>query len=172
MSYFVFSESVVDLTTTAMNEETKNPEKERTPFSQFEVWSTVISIVGFVSVLIGLYLNERAVRTDTYLKTYGWTLEIDKVLVENAALRPYFTDNKPLNSATDSSKVEAIADYMLDIFDAVLNNKSYFETHAAAEEQWKKAVGDYFKKSPVLCQRFQSNLGMYSSALEEVYKSK
>ena len=137
-----------------------------------EVLTAGISIAGIIFVVITLKSNEHAISTGTYLQTYGWTLEIDKILIENPKLRHYFTDGDSLKIQDDSSayiKVEAMADYMLDNFDAVLNNTSYFERHDAAGKAWKKSVSNYFSKSPILCQRFLIDPEVYNPALKEAY---
>jgi len=137
-----------------------------------ELLTAGISIAGIIFIVITLRSNEHAVSTGTYLKTYGWTLEIDKILIENPKLRHYFTDGDSLKIPADSDahiKVEAMADYMLDNFDAVLNNTSYFERNDAAGNAWKKSVSSYFRTSPILCQRFLIDPEAYNPALKEAY---
>ena len=72
----------------------------------------------------------------------------------------------------EAGRVEAIADYMLDVYDAMLNNKTYFDIDKPTGEQWQKTISGYFRQSPVLCQRYLHNLALYGPALEEAYKYK
>ena len=135
----------------------------------------LISIGGFYYVYKGLQSNDRAVSTNTYLQTYGWTLEIDKILTESPRIRPYLLDYNTAKlqlSADDSIKADAIADYMLDNFDAVLRNKSYFEIDSSAGRVWKETVAQYFKNSPLLCKAFSMDSLSYSQELRDAFHKK
>ena len=86
-------------------------------------------------------------------------LEIDKVLIENPKLLPYFHRNKQIKpSHKDFELVMAVADLYLDFFDAF--GDDYVRSLSGMGENgkywalWEKYFQDAFALSPALCTRF------------------
>jgi hypothetical protein len=138
-----------------------------------QVLTLIISLAGFIVIIITLISNGHDVSTSTYLQTYGWTMEIDKIFIEKPNLKPYFMGGDSLKNKADTNcaKVEAVAEYMLDGFDAVLNNTSYFKIDPETGKDWEKTVSDYFRRSPDLRERFENERDLFGKHLNNVYDS-
>lgn len=132
------------------------------------------TIAGFALVILSLRSSEKVASTSTYLQTYAWTLETDKAFIDNPKLKEYlYADPKKLKDDTgyisNRPKLEAIAEYMLDSYDAVLNNKSYFNIDSETGIQWMKTVEDDFSKSAILSETFAPKAKLYGAQLNSAF---
>jgi hypothetical protein len=117
-----------------------------------------VSIASIGAVAISFYALKQ---TDTsarlgralsaYQEMVSRSEDVDKVLVEHPAMRPYFRDRKPLSHADeDYNLAAAIAEMRLDAFDALLEFPDLmgFESQA---ESWRNTARDAFRDSPLMC---------------------
>ncbi len=153
------------------NEFKKIPLKDR-----LGLW---LSVLGFLGVIITLYYNKKSLdannntaNIDTYLKTYAWTIDIDKALVDDPNLKCSLAkDWKTSNNPTfdEEAKATAFAEYMLDIYDAVLNNTNYFKDDTVTEQQWIDTIAQQFNDYPVLGDVFVPKCSLYGRGLNNAY---
>jgi hypothetical protein len=141
--------------------------------SLFELLTTIISVLGFAAVIWTIESGKKALTTNSYLQVYGWTYDIDKIFIEKPQLRHYFYEGDSiLPNDSNYQQVEAIAEFMLDNFDAVLNNEDYFKKDLEAKKAWVNYIRCSFHSSPILRTEFKNNLSSYRKELEDVYEYK
>jgi hypothetical protein len=91
--------------------------------------------------------------------------DVDKILVEHPAMRPYFRDSKPLSHADgDYNLAAAIAEMRLDAFDALLEFPDLMDFGRQAES-WRNTVRDAFRDSPVMCDLVASHRANYGPTI-------
>src|SRR5262249_13204210 len=91
--------------------------------------------------------------------------DVDKILVEHPAMRPYFRDKKPLSHADqDCNLAAAIAEMRLDAFDALLGFPDLMSFGSQAES-WRNTVRDAFRDSPVMCDLVASYKANYGPTM-------
>lgn len=140
--------------------------------------SLIISAGGFWLVYKQLKSNDEAVSMSTYLQTYGWTVDIDKAFIDDPKLKTYLYGDTATLNKTDTgfkkerAKVDAIADWMLDDYDAVLNNESYFKIVPDDGKLWMCTVSRGFHLSSILRAEFQKDSALFSPMLMEAYKQR
>ncbi|MFC0515176.1 hypothetical protein ACFFGT_13235 [Mucilaginibacter angelicae] len=139
------------------------------------VGGIVVSIVGLTLVIISLKSSEKIASTSTYLQTYAWTIDVDKAFIEHPEAKGYlYEDIAKLKSNSkykqDKAQLDVILELMLDSYDAILNNTSYFKIYPDQYQIWMKTVKDNFKRSAVLRMKFEMDSDEYSSLLDQAYK--
>lgn len=142
----------------------------------FELISIVISIAGFIIVILTLKDTENTLTAADSLIHAGlssqmsnWTIEIDKSFIQHPELRPYFYDNIPIDTNSgDYRRACNIAELMLDGFDAVMGNQ-YYKLTVKEKDMWRKWIFACFKQSPILRQIFDDTRDWYSAEIGEIY---
>jgi hypothetical protein len=104
----------------------------------YELIALIISFVGLVSLFV-IYLQAREIATQTkqsatslrstaYKAITDQVLEVDKLFIEHAKLRPYFYSGREISEDNpDYSEAEAVAEYELDFFDSAQHQLEYIE---------------------------------------------
>lgn len=155
--------------------------------SLYEKLSLVTSLIGSLSLVFIYYqilqtstsleASAKANIGDAYANIGAFTLDLDKIFIENPELRPYFYHGWEITETdTKYHAVMAVAEMQLDFFDATLTQLQIRPEEDAAEMEAEKALWDkYFVKSfsssRALCKRYaddedwyRENLKQYASA--------
>src|ERR1700749_517433 len=135
------------------------------------ILSLLVSLAGFIWVVKTLQSSDDTASTDTYLKTYEWTLDIDKAFIEKPQLKRYLDGDTTSSDGNNYNKqvTEAFAEYMLDSYDAVLNNTSYFKSHKDVQDQWLTTVASTFSKYCVMRKVYVKDSLLYGYQLKAAY---
>jgi hypothetical protein len=137
------------------------------PMTLHELLSLIVSIAGFVVVIITLALLIRQTREMTtqseyvaksvkyslYATASSHMLAVDEMFINHPALRPYFYSGKDISEDDPVyDKAIAVADFILDFFDYVLIQGQYFP-QVFRRQSWEPYMTDTFANSPVLCRQ-------------------
>ena len=131
-----------------------------------------VSIASIGAVAISFYTLKQAdtsARLSRALSAYQEMVsrseDVDKVLVEHPAMRPYFRDRKPLSQADeDYNLAAAIAEMRVDAFDALLEFPDLIG-FGSQVEGWRNTVRDAFRDSPVMCDLVASYKANYGRTI-------
>jgi hypothetical protein len=145
--------------------------------SLFEKLSLTLSIVGTISlifVVVQIRQTSQSLRASAFATVANYTMELDKVFIDDPDLRPYFYNGRDTNELDDKyNQVMATAEFELDFFDATLTQLELrpgeSKSEMRAEEMvWRKYIQDSFAKSPALCERIKSNPDWYRENLNDL----
>jgi hypothetical protein len=155
------------------------------PLTLYELLSLVISIAGFITVIISLVLLTRQTREMTLQSKYvasslektvyetasGRGFALDKIFIDNPELRPYFYSGKDIGEDDPCfDKVVAVADFILDFMDYIVLQPQHF-AQIFSPKSWEPWMKDMFANSPVLCGRLQEVEGRWhSKALADIMR--
>jgi hypothetical protein len=131
-----------------------------------------VSIASIGAVAISVFALKQAntsARQSRALSAYQEMVsrsgDVDKILVEHPAMRPYFRDKKPLSHADEDYNLgAAIAEMRLDAFDALLEFPDLMGFGSQAES-WRNTVRDAFRDSPVMCDLVASYKANYGPTM-------
>jgi hypothetical protein len=152
------------------------------PITLSELLSLIISVAGFITVIITLALLIRQTREMTTQTKYvadslkssayenleNRIFAVNEVFINSPELRPYFKSGKDINEKDPAyNKVMAIADMLLDFLDSLIMNTQRFP-QMYSYEWWNTFAIDSFANSPVLCKYLESNKDWYNSELIEL----
>jgi len=148
--------------------------------SLYEMLSLVISIAGFVAVIVTLVILTRQTRemstqtkyvaeslkSSAYGNVTAQVLKVDELFIEHPELRPYFYSSTHINE-NDSAYNKAIstAELILDVFDSVLLQTNQFP-QVWPHNWWEEYVMDSFANSPILCEYLNVRKDWYSGDLK------
>ena len=140
------------------------------PMTTYELLSLIISVAGFVTVIISIIMLIRqtremtlqtnlvaeSLRTATYEAVASQMFAIDEIFIRYPELRPYFYSGKDISeNDPDYDKVVAIAEFILDFFGSVLLQMQHFP-QVWPRKWWEEYFIDSFANSPVLCRYLES----------------
>ena len=136
----------------------------------------IISILGFAAGVIYTIRDAAKVwRADVYSKASPWVLDLDKAFVEHPELRVYFYKdgtNQPVytvpDTETNRAQVLAMAEYILDTYDAFLAERSKYGDVTLASD-WTTWMSDTFNDSPTLVRYIETHKRWYITG-ENFYK--
>jgi hypothetical protein len=151
----------------------------------YEMLSLVISIAGFIAVVITLILLMRQTRemtaqtkyvaeslqSNAYESLLNQVFSVNQVFIDSPELRQYFRSGKVI-SENDASydKVIAIADLLLDFIDSLMQHAHRFP-EMWPHQWWKEYAIDSFAKSQILCSHLESIKDLYSDDLIVLMRS-
>ena len=153
---------------------------EARPLTSFEALSLLIAVLGLVGaglsvlyVLQQLHTANHSLRMALLDTISNQLLRLDQFFVENPAFRPYFFANRspdPLEGNSDA--LEAVCDYVLDIFLAIIQRQRISNT---AWPDWNLSeMNDFirhvFEHSPMLRKHFQTVQGWYPPELIALWR--
>ena len=138
------------------------------------VATLLVSILGLFAVVVSYRSLKEAeasaqlastnARLSAYQQMVLQSANVEKVIIEHSAMRPYFRDGKPLKPGDEDYNLAAsIAELRLDAFDALLTFPAMmgFDREIGG---WRNTVRDAFKDSPVMCKVFADHKDNYGSA--------
>jgi hypothetical protein len=140
------------------------------PMTLYELLSLVISIAGFMTVIITLALLVRQTPEMTVQSQYvvsslektvyetaaGRGFAVDEIFIDDPKLRPYFYSGKEINEDDPYyHKVMAAADFILDFMDYIVLQPQDFSRVFSARS-WEPWMRDAFANSPALFRRLDS----------------
>jgi hypothetical protein len=161
--------------------------------TRYERASLAVITIGFLLVigsLLATWLQLKEVteqnRMTVHSQRQAPTLALDRLFVEYPELRPYFYDGLDIDKKNPSfSRVQAVAEMHLDVFDYKLKHAESFaayqlassgqsrDRHREVEKTWMR---DMLRTSPILRRYGQQRKGWYSPELhhllEEASKTK
>lgn len=131
-----------------------------------------VSTLGFTVVIASLIFLSRQTHeaaksneSGAYSNIANHMFEIDQVFINHPNLRPYFYEGAEIKpEASDYQQVLAVAETILDFFDAILVQKPYLKKLWQGN-WWDTYIEDGFRNSPVLCRRIDSGKNWYSDEL-------
>lgn len=128
----------------------------------YESVSLVISVIGFIGVIISLWLLNRqtGVFKSQLMESLAqsmtdYSLEISRLFLQHPDLRPYFFEGQVINEGhPDYRRAEALAEVILDIFWIMMAQAKRVRGREFRNEetrtQWAIYMGDCFATSPLL----------------------
>jgi hypothetical protein len=146
------------------------------PMSRYEGASLAVQVVGVILSVAALLfikktLDATNVQLDTALKqnrlsallgSLTYTLDLDRVLLQNPEFRPYFYDGKDIDEKhPDFAKVSLIAETHLDVFEYALKAKERFPSEHPFPDETDVWIKDMLKTSPVMRRYASSKKGWY-----------
>jgi hypothetical protein len=140
------------------------------PLSLYELMSLVISVAGFVTVIISIFLLNRSLKNDTYQGSANQMFAADQIFITYPDLRPYFYSGKDMSEDDPNyDRVIAIAEYMQDYFGAILIQCKRLP-HIWPQNWWLPYFKYVFANSPVLCRNLEASAGWYQKELIDLMK--
>src|SRR5260221_1706150 len=130
--------------------------------TSYESVSLVISVIGFIAVIVSLWLLNR--QTGVFKRQLmeslaqsmtNYSLEISRLFLQHPDLRPYFFEGQVIDEGhPDYLRSEALAEVMLDIFWIMMAQAKRVRGREFRNEetrsQWATYMGDCFATSPIL----------------------
>jgi hypothetical protein len=150
----------------------RNKNKERDSVFRWQyALSIVLSLIALFVSLHQYYIAREGVSVNEYNSGAYPEIELDKAYLANSELRPYFYENKHLDSNDPARmRVLALAEMSLDCFQVVLTQDKEHPNSASKEErdedfQW---IADSFKNSEVLRDYMDSHQSWYQKELRDL----
>jgi|GEM_PF-1758637 len=149
---------------------------ELKPLTLFELLSLLVSVAGFVVVIISILLLKRQISIADRGLREAWLvplkaqqLEIDKLFIERPHLRKYFYEGEPVvvGRADELAQVTATAEYILDHLAAVISQRTA-EGEPLTSTIWREYMKDSFALSPVLCSTLERHRRWYPRELYDI----
>jgi hypothetical protein len=136
----------------------------------------VIAALALIASVISLFVSWRTARHSAKITTYrsatDLTLDIDRIFVEHPGLRKYFYEAVDTNaeSAEVHSRVNAIAELMLDCFECIWDIRA---TYSAVDRgSWGHYVLDMLETAPAMKRMFEHRMQQdWYPALEDLKKA-
>jgi len=150
--------------------------------TRYEFLSLIISIAGFLSVLVTLFILVRqtkamtdqskylanALASSVYQTVTNTSFALDTMFMEHPELRPYFFDGKEIDEKDSNYEiVSAAAEFHLDYFISLLVQIKYFPERFGAVQAY---ILDEFAQSPMLCRYLEKRKAWYSDELVMLMK--
>jgi len=144
----------------------------------YERWSLVVNVSGIIAIVAGLTYSARQItemgrQTENAVlhSTLNNITDLDKVMVDNAALRPYFNAGKDIRpDHPDYQKAEAIAEMTLDVFDIITRQRKSFLQLWERTQTWDIWIKESFISSPLLRRYFEAKQQWYGPKLMRLYE--
>lgn len=146
------------------------------PITLFELLSLVVSVAGFVLVIISIYLlrrqlsiADRGLRESWLIPLKTQQLEIDKLFIDRPHLRKYFYEAEIVSdSKTDEyAQVAATAEYILDHLAGVISQRTA-DGKPLTSTIWREYMKDSFINSPALCMILEKHRRWYPKELYDI----
>jgi len=143
----------------------------------FEIFQTITSIVGILIGVTGfVFLYKQIRQINTSIKSgsnnnlYSQTIELNKFLIENHELRPYFYENKECFPANEHySKVEIYAEIYGDFWEHILEERENIGKYKFS--RWSEWMKDMYKNSPAIRNHLKENSEWYTKEFIDLFKS-
>ena len=127
----------------------------------FLIWQTLVMTAQTKQ-------QTEALQRDAIGAIHSSVLELDKMFLDNAHLRPYFYSGQDISPVSEFyDEVLSIAEYQLNLFE-VFWVQSYFARDLFTPEDWEaweEWMSEGFADSPILCKHLHDLQLMYSEAL-------
>jgi hypothetical protein len=132
----------------------------------------IASVVGFGIVIYQVWQLKRTVQSDTHSKLYAHYLEVNKLLLQNSYLRPYFYESKILDeSDLNHPNIRRDVDMMCEVVLGLLEH-AVLQKPNLPDDSWKNCwmayVYERYQKSPELARFFSGNRELYAKCLQDV----
>ena len=146
------------------------------PITLFELLSLIISIAGFIVVIVSIFLLKRQVsiadrglRETWLIPLKTQQLEIDKLFIDRPHLRKYFYEGEHMiDSRSDEYvQVTATSEYILDHLSGVISQKTS-DGKPLVSTIWREYIKDGFANSPALCSTLEKHKHWYPKELWDI----
>lgn len=146
------------------------------PITLFELLSLIVSVAGFVVVIISIYflrrqiiIADRGLRETWLIPLKTQQLEIDKLFIDRPHLRKYFYEGQiSSDSKSDEhAQVAATAEYILDHLAGVISQKAA-NGEPLTSTIWREYIKDNFVNSPTLCSTLEKHRHWYPTELYDL----
>lgn len=146
--------------------------KDRDPVFRWQyILPIVLSLLALSISLWQVHVANKGVSVNAYTAGSDPEIELDKAYLANHDLRPYFYENKHLDSNNPArTRVLALAEMSLDCFQVVLvqgtdNHDSLTKEEQEEDLNW---IAESFKNSEVLRDFLDSHQSWYSKQLRDL----
>lgn len=146
------------------------------PITLFELLSLIVSVAGFVVVIISIHLlrrqisiADRGLRESWLIPLKTQQLEIDKLFIERPHLRKYFYEAEPVSDSKSDeyAQVAATAEYILDHLSGVISQRTA-DGEPLTSTIWREYIKDSFINSPALCALLEKHRRWYPKELSDI----
>lgn len=143
--------------------------------SAYEKLSLLCSLLGLLVAIIGFYFIVRqikqvnsSIKSNTNNSLYSLTIDINKFLIENPNLRPYFygdAEGKQLDydfNHPHFHQIETLADIYITFWEYIFE-----ERNNLGEElfrTWEKWIQDIYNKSPAIQKHIRTSKKWYKKS--------
>ncbi len=104
-----------------------------------QIIGLLVSISGFIAVVISLRQVKRSLEAATYSRLYDELHEIHRVFIDFPAMRPCFYHNEIITKNSELyNRARAIAEMYLDIFEHIYMQRSYLPKNVISG--WDKYI--------------------------------
>jgi hypothetical protein len=129
----------------------------------------IVSIVGFIVIIIQLRQVKRSLQSDAHSKLYTHYLEMTKVFLQKPQLRAYFYEGKTLDQSTPHhgglrQEIDLMCEINLSLFEHAVVQKHNLPGDSW-DNCWKAYVQERYRSSPELKRFFAANRSWYAQAL-------
>ena len=141
-----------------------------------DVAQLLVTIIGFVFVVLQLGSLRRQIEGDTHADLYGQYMEMGKLFLRKPHLRPYFYDSTEINvTAANSGRIKQEVDMMCELITTLLEHAA-LQRHNLPGESWADCWRAYtyarFDSSSVLRQWWRANEEVYAASFRTIVNSR
>jgi hypothetical protein len=140
-------------------------ERPMTPPSWTDVVSTVITVLGFVAVIVQLRSAVRQLEIATVERLHSRMQAINEQFLARPHLRPFFYGGQAIGaeSETHSEEIRIMAEMFADFFEEITPQLHLMDETAATAS--RRYIADMVRQSPALRAHFREHAEWYSSGL-------
>jgi len=135
----------------------------------------IVGIIGFVFVWRQIKQVNTSIKSNTDNNLYSLTIDINKFLIGNPELRPYFygdangKEKEYDGKDPNFNKIETLADIYITFFEYIFEERKNMEIGLFNSwEEWKK---DMYKKSPAIRNHLKNHSNWYKNDFIESFKN-
>jgi hypothetical protein len=141
-----------------------------------DVAQLLVTIIGFVFVVLQLWSLHRQTEGDTHADLYGQYMELGKLFLRNPHLRPYFYESAEIDgTAPDSGRIRQEVAMMCELTTTLLEHAA-LQKHNLPGESWEDCWKAYtyarFDSSSVLREWWRANEKVYAASFRMIVNSR
>lgn len=130
----------------------------------------IVTLVGFLLLRRQIRQVDLSTRGETYGELYSQQHSITTFFIENLRLRPYFYDNREIDTGAEYVQIMAVAEMVGDFLEHIYLQLPNLPSDV--REGWATYMRRVYCNSPALRIHFEANGSWYSEELVEMLRSK
>ena len=141
-----------------------------------DVAQLLVTVIGFVFVVLQLRSLRRATEGDTHADLYGQYMEMGKLFLRKPHLRPYFYDSAEIDvTAPNGARIKQEVAMMCELITTLLEHAALQRPNLPGEsweECWKAYTYARFDSSSVLREWWRCNQQVYADSFRKVVNAR
>jgi hypothetical protein len=130
----------------------------------------IVTLIGFLLLRRQIRQVDLSTRGETYGELYSQQHSITTFFIENLQLRPYFYDNREIETEANYLQIMAVAEMVADFLEHIYLQLPNLP--ADVREGWAAYMERIYSNSPALRIHFDANGSWYSEELLEMLSSR